>query len=518
MSPPADQIPAPASGAPAPAVAGMPLVELQHVSKSYANASGGQITVLDDVNLQIRSGEMLALLGQSGSGKSTILRLLSGLTPPSRGRVLAHGTPLEGVNRNLAIVFQSFALYPWLTVEANVQVGLIQRRLEPRRERDEIDEALQLIGLSGYENAYPKQLSGGMRQRVGIARAIVARPEILCMDEAFSALDVLTAENLRREVVALWQDSTRADLKSIFFVTHNIEEAVMMASRIVIISSNPGRVRQVIDNLLPYPRDQQSEEFAALVTQVHDAITSLALPDDPVVAAPPRLAQPASTAADRPPPTISAVPTPPLRVESIPNVQVESILGLLEILSDSDEVISIFDLGVRIGKDFGDTISIVKAAEMLDLVDTPKNEVQMTQVGWYFLAAPVPQRKTLFRQAIMNLRLFQLIAARMEAEPGGRVAADDVLEELATLLPYDQPDKLFNTLITWGRFAGIFDYNDKTNMIVPQEQEEDDEEEDEADGEAAEPESDALDKAAGGAAVDPAEGEHPEPPGADERK
>jgi NitT/TauT family transport system ATP-binding protein len=215
------------------------------------------------------------------------------------------------------------------------------------------------------------------------------------------------------------------------------------------------------------------------------------------------------------------VPTPPLRVESIPNVQVESILGLLEILSDSDEVISIFDLGVRIGKDFGDTISIVKAAEMLDLVDTPKNEVQMTQVGWYFLAAPVPQRKTLFRQAIMNLRLFQLIAARMEAEPGGRVAADDVLEELATLLPYDQPDKLFNTLITWGRFAGIFDYNDKTNMIVPQEQEEDDEEEEEedADGEAgAEAESDALDKAAGAATVDPAEGEQPEPPGADERK
>ena len=197
-------VPAPAaSAAPDPGDAGF-LIELHHVSKSYAPADGGPgVTVLDDVAVTVRAGEMLALLGQSGSGKSTILRLMAGLTEPTQGTVLRHGAPLEGVNPDVAIVFQSFALYPWLTVEENVGVGAIRRRIEPAEAADEIQHAIDLIGLSGYENAYPKQLSGGMRQRVGFARALVARPEVLMMDEAFSALDILTAENLRNEVVKL---------------------------------------------------------------------------------------------------------------------------------------------------------------------------------------------------------------------------------------------------------------------------------------------------------------------------
>src|ERR1700686_3163266 len=263
-----------------------PLIELRHVSKSYVSADGGSpVTVLDDISLEIREGEMLALLGQSGSGKSTILRLMAGLTEPTQGAVLSHGAPLAGVNRGLAIVFQSFALYPWLTVQENVQVGLIQRRLSAREAQEEIDRALELIGLSGYENAYPKQLSGGMRQRVGFARALVAQPEVLCMDEPFSALDVLTAENLRTQVVDLWRGSGHAGLKSIFLVTHNIAEAVFIATRIVIISSHPGRVRNVIVNPLPYPRDVNSKQFTAMVDQVHRAITALVLPDEPAEAA-----------------------------------------------------------------------------------------------------------------------------------------------------------------------------------------------------------------------------------------
>src|SRR6202158_3252107 len=221
-----------------------PLIELRHVSKSYVSADGGSpVTVLDDISLEVREGEMLALLGQSGAGKPPIRRLMPGLTEPTKGAVLSHGEPLADVNRGLAIVFQSFALYPWLTVQEDVQVGLIQRRLGAREEQEEIDKALELIGLSGYENAYPKQLSGGMRQRVGLARALVARPEVLCMDEPFSALDVLTAENLRTEVVDLWRGSGHAGLKSIFLVTHNIAEAVFIATRIVLISAHPVRVR-----------------------------------------------------------------------------------------------------------------------------------------------------------------------------------------------------------------------------------------------------------------------------------
>jgi NitT/TauT family transport system ATP-binding protein len=457
--------------------AAAPLVELRHVSKSYATTDGGpQVTILDDVNLEVREGEMLALLGQSGCGKSTILRLMAGLTAPTRGTVLSHGALLAGINANLAIVFQSFALYPWLTVEENVRVGLVRRRLEAQEERDEIERALLLIGLSGYENAYPKQLSGGMRQRVGFARAIVARPEVLCMDEAFSSLDVLTAENLRAEVVDLWRSSDHSWLKTIFFVTHNIAEAAFMASRIVIISSHPAHIKHVIANPLRYPRDTNSREFAAMVDQIHAAITALVLPDEPQAAPVPEPAPEAT-------PLAAAIAAPPgpaaaTRVEPVPSVPVSEILGLLEILKDSRETINVFDLSARIGKEFGATIAIVKAAEMLDLVDTPKDDVQMTQLGWYFLAAPLPARKTLFKQAIMKLRLFQMLDAHLKDAPDGRVAADKVLEELATLLPYDHADKLFETLVAWGRYAEILDYDQDTNTVyVPRH--EDDEDEDE---------------------------------------
>jgi len=461
-----DEKPVPASprsdGTPAP------LIELRHVTKSYAGADGAApVTVLDGISLEVRDGEMLALLGQSGSGKSTILRLMAGLTPPTTGTVLSHGELLENLNRRLAIVFQTFALYPWLTVRENVQVGLIRRRLDAASEDKEIDRALELIGLTGYENAYPKQLSGGMRQRVGFARALVAQPEVLCMDEPFSALDVLTAETLRTQVVDLWRDTRHAGLRSIFLVTHNIVEAVFMATRIVIISSHPGRIRNVIANPLPYPRDVNSQRFEALVDQVRAAITALALPDEPVervaAAVPAASGGAAAPPARRPSDAAPAGAT--VRVETIPNAPVEAIVGLLEILEDSQETMNVFDLSARIGKEFGETIAIVKAAEMLGLVDTPKDDVVMTQVGWYFLAAPGPTRQTFFRQAILRLRLFQMLIARLEAAPEGRVSADDVLAELATLLPYDQPSKVFHTLIAWGRYAELVDFDQDANVV-----------------------------------------------------
>ncbi|HEX7328765.1 MAG TPA: nitrate/sulfonate/bicarbonate ABC transporter ATP-binding protein [Casimicrobiaceae bacterium] len=445
-----------------------PLVELANVTKAYEGHDGGPpVTVLDGISLEVRDGEMLALLGQSGSGKSTILRLMAGLTQPTSGSVLAHGEPLTSINHRIAIVFQSFALYPWLTVQENVRVGLVQRRLDADAEQDEIERALAVIGLAGYENAYPKQLSGGMRQRVGFARALVAQPEILGMDEPFSALDVLTAENLRTQVIDLWRGAGHGGLRSIFLVTHNIAEAVFMATRIVIISSHPGRVRNIIVNPLPYPRDANSRQFATLVDQVHAAITALVLPDEPAE----RVAAPAAeTAAGRPTTAGAAragpvTAAPPARVETIPNVPVETIVGLLEILEDSRETINVFDLAARIGREFGETIAIVKAAEMLDLVDTPKDDVFMTEAGWYFLAAPAPVRKTMFREAIMKLRLFQLLVANLAAATGHRIDADELLEELGTLLPYDQPAKLFQTMLGWGRYAEIIDFDEHSNEV-----------------------------------------------------
>jgi len=361
-------------------------------------------------------------------------------------------------------------------VRENVQVGLLQRRLDAEQEQEEIDHALELIGLSGYENAYPKQLSGGMRQRVGLARALVAQPEVLCMDEPFSALDVLTAESLRAEVVDLWRGSGHAGLKSIFMVTHNIVEAVYSATRIVIISTHPGRIRNVIVNPLPYPRDVNSKPFAAMVDQVHAAITALVLPDEPAEVAVSTGAAGVDRGAGAPAQAPGPAAAPGARVEPIPNVPVETIVGLLDIIEDARETINVFDLSARIGKEFGETIAIVKAAEMLDLVDTPKDDVLMTQAGWYFLAAPPPARKTLFRQAILKLRLFQMLTAHLEESPDGRIDADSVLEELATLLPYDQPARLLETLIAWGRYAELIDFDQNANAVYLHEASEDDDE------------------------------------------
>ena len=308
-----------------------------------------------------------------------------------------------------------------------------------------------------------------MRQRVGFARALVARPEILCMDEPFSALDVLTAENLRTEVVELWRESGHAGIKSIFFVTHNIAEAVFMASRIVIISSHPGRIKYVIPNPLPYPRDVNSAGFAALVEQIHAAITATALPDEPADAAHRRAITPIPQELAGAPAAGAAAATPVrTRVESIPAVQIGTIVGLLRILEDSKEIIDVFELSTQIGKEFGETIAIVKSAEMLGLVDTPKDDVHMTQLGWYFLAAPLPARKALFKQAIMKLRLFQIVSAHLDESPDGTIDGEALREELATLLPYDQPSKLFETLVAWGRYAEILDYDENANTITRQ--------------------------------------------------
>ena len=457
-----------------PSSANTPLIELQHVSKSYAAGGGAPVTILDDINLEVREGEMLALLGQSGSGKSTILRLISGLTEPTAGSVLSRGAPLRGTNHHLSIVFQGFALYPWLTVQENVKVGLIQRRLSKQQELEEIEKVLSLIGLSGFENAYPKELSGGMRQRVGFARAIVAKPEVLCMDEAFSALDVLTAETLRAEVVQLWRNTQDTGIKSIFFVTHNIVEAAYMASRIVVISSHPGRIKNVIENPLPYPRDVKSKEFAALVDQIHDAITALALPDEPSTSVAVASVGVATAAAALPTPLATTkIAAGPSRVEPIPGVPVGRMVGLLEILHRNQETINLYELSARIGTDFGETIAIVKAAEMLDLVDTPKHDVTMTELGWYFLAAPIPARKTLFKNQILQLSIFQLIRRWLDESQDGRIREADILEELAAILPYDRPETLFAAVIDWGRYAEIIDYDQRSGMVYLQEQESD---------------------------------------------
>src|SRR6516162_7967629 len=313
------------------------IAELCNISKTYTVAGGRELKVLDQIDLAVHEGELLALLGQSGSGKSTLLRCLTGLTTPSSGRVTAYGKALEGINKDAAIVFQTFALYPWLTVQQNVAVGLMAKSLTRSQKEDAVDKAIDLIGLNNYHEAYPREISGGMRQRVGIARALVAEPKILCLDEAFSALDVLTAENLRAEMITLWREQATS-LQSIFMVTHNIEEAVEMATRICILFPHPGRLGLVIENDLPYPRNHNHPEFQRLVRVIHETITSMVLPDLPPEPAP-GPGKPISRARSR--------------MESIPTVGVGQMIGLLGIIHDSPDLGNVYDISNEIGKDFG---------------------------------------------------------------------------------------------------------------------------------------------------------------------
>src|SRR5260370_11208866 len=436
------------------------IAELRNVSKTFHMGKGRELKVLDQIDLAVHEGELFALLGQSGSGKSTLLRCLTGLTAPSAGQVLCYNRPLVGVNPFASIVFQTFALYPWLTVEHNVEVGLIAKRDLTRDQKSEaVEKAIDLIGLNNYHSAYPREISGGMRQRVGIARALVSQPTILCLAEAFIALDVLTAEGLRGEVVTLWRGASNT-LSSIFMVTHNIEEPLELSTRICILFPHPRRLGLILENNLPHPRDSNHPEFQRLMKVIHETITQQALPDLPPEP-PPGPGKPISKAR--------------ARMESIPTVGVNQILGLISILHDSPDLDNIYDVADEIGKDFGETIAIVKAGEILEFVNTPKDEVQFTDLGKRFFESDRQTRKPLFAQQDQKLRVFHIILGYLEVQE--EVSSETVTHDIATALPYENPEKILHTMIAWGRYAGLMDFNANTGMVViPEDDEEESEE------------------------------------------
>ena len=413
-----------------------PIAELQHVDKRFKLPTGAELNVLHDITFQVHAGEIVSLLGPSGSGKSTLMRILTGLIPPTSGEVLAYGKPLIGFHPRSSIVFQNFALFPWLTVRENIAMGLQWQQLPEDDIRSRVKTAVDMVGLEGFEDAYPKELSGGMKQRVGIARAIIVQPELLCMDEPFSALDVLTAENLRHEVLKLWQDR-KVEIKSILSVTHDIREAVFLANRIVVLSANPGTIRTILLNDLSRHRDPRSEEFQSLIDHIHDIITNAIIPDEQ--AAPPPVAQ-------------------PKYIEPLPYVTVSEMIGLLEVLGHHGGQIDVFDLAQRTGMDFGSTLSVVKATELLDLVETPKQTVVLTELGRKFLASDINARKILFQDRLTSLRLFKVVTDMLQHKRNLSLDEEIVLEHLAILLPNEDPEKLLRTIIGWGRYGEVFGY------------------------------------------------------------
>ncbi|MBX3010381.1 MAG: nitrate/sulfonate/bicarbonate ABC transporter ATP-binding protein [Caldilineaceae bacterium] len=414
------------------------LIQATHIHKQFPLPEGaGTFTVLQDVDLAVHRGEIVALLGRSGSGKTTLLRIMAGLIQPDGGEIRNQGQKLQGHNLDVAMVFQNFALLPWETVLENVELGLKARGVPKAARVPEALKAIDLVGLDGFENAYPKELSGGMQQRVGFARALVIHPNVLFMDEPFSGLDVLTAENLRGEIADLWEQQL-FPAESILIVTHNIEEAVFLADRLIIMSANPGRIRGELKVELSRPRNRQDSDFKALVDYVYHVMTNPALD---VVGAPPV--------------GENAVRFPPL-----PHARVGGMSGLLELLVDQGNRGDLPVLAERLRLDVDDLLTIVDAAALLGFATVAKGDVTVTPIGRQFALADILTAKDIFRQQVMaHVPFARTIYQTLQEKSDHSMRADFFLDILDELYPTEQALRQFETVVDWGRYAELFEYD-----------------------------------------------------------
>ena len=428
------------------------LIAVEQVNKSFPKPGGkGEFTVLRNIDLTVKSGEVLALLGRSGSGKSTLLRIMAGLIPPSQGQVISNGRPLQGANTDVAMVFQSFALLPWLTVQENVELGLEAQGVKREERHQRSLKAIDLVGLDGFENAYPKELSGGMKQRVGFARAFVLEPKVLFMDEPFSALDVLTSENLRGEVDDLWNAGTFPS-KSILIVTHNIEEAVYLADRIIILGANPGEIRGEVIVDLPRSHDRTSDRFKALVDYIYTVMTN---PDAKVTGeVAPKV------------PMHPATPRPPY-AQALPHVRIGGVSGLLELIADQPEgKEDIPRLAEQIQLEVDNLLPLLDAAVLLGFAEVTQGDVNLTAIGRDFATTTILRSKDLFRQQVLErVPLLVSMVRTLEEKRNRSMRADFFLDLLDEYYPHEEAARQFATAVDWGRYAELFEYDASEDRI-----------------------------------------------------
>jgi NitT/TauT family transport system ATP-binding protein len=423
------------------------ILEIEGVTQIFATGSGeARAPVLSDVSMRMKTGEIVALLGRSGSGKSTLLRLIAGLTRPTQGTVKIGGELVLGPAKEVAMVFQSFALFPWLDVLDNVEIGPRSNGVPLDETRKRALKAIDTIGLDGFESAYPKELSGGMRQRVGFARALVMQPTILLMDEPFSALDVLTAETLRTDLLDLWQEG-RIPIKAILMVTHNIEEAVLMADRILVLSSNPGRIASEIPVTLPHPRDRLDTDFRALVDKIYALMTQRPDPAKPAT-------REAGTAIG-------------LGL-ALPRVSTNSLAGMLEEIAappyngkaDLPHLADSLQLEIDDLFPLGETLQLLRLAEFEDA------DIKLTPLGQRFVDMDVDQRKKVFGDQVLgHIPLASHIKRVLDERPTHRAPATRFREELEDYMSEDYAERTLRAIINLGRYGELFAYDENSQTF-----------------------------------------------------
>lgn len=428
-----------------------PIIQARQVEKFYAQSRDARIQVIAPTDLAIFPGEIVALLGPSGSGKSTLLRMLSGLSRPSAGTVLWYGQDVANTQPNVSIVFQSFALFPWLTVLENVQAPLKARGMEATERHRRSLKILDTVGLDGFEAAYPRELSGGMRQRVGFARALVVEPEVLFMDEPFSALDVLTADNLRGELLELWQKKT-IPTKAIFLVTHNIEEAVLLADRIIVLGRNPGHVRTDFKVALPQPRERKDAAFTALVDYIYKVLTQpdVVPAEMPVIAGGRRIRDQRQ-----------------MRYEMLPHARPGGIAGLLELIIDFGGRTDIYRLADELAFEIDDLFPIVEASQLLGFLRIEEGDAAITPEGRAYAESEILRQKELFRQAAVDhVLLLRQITRALANKTDHSVPEEFFLDMLDEQFSDDECRRQLETAISWGRYAELFDWDDSRRRFV----------------------------------------------------
>lgn len=421
----------------------IPLIDVRGVRKTFPKPSG-ELVVLDHVNMQLKDGQIVGLLGRSGSGKSTLLRTIAGLIGPTDGIVLYRGKPVHGPAHGIAMVFQSFALFPWLTVLGNVQLGLDALGVPEEEARRRALAAIDLIGLDGFESALPRELSGGMRQRVGFARALVVDPTVLLMDEPFSALDVLTAETLRTDFLDLWLER-RMPIRGVLLVTHNIEEAVFLCDRVVVFASNPGRVQAEFPIPLPHPRDRLSTEFRRTVDEIYALITA------------------------RPVPAPSgARPLGPPTAQHINRVSTNRMAGLLETVAAPryNGRADLPRVAAELQLELDELLAAAEALQVLGFAEVAEGDIVLTAAGRAYAESDTQARKKIFAEHLVrNVPLAGHIRRVLEERPNRRAPRVRFETELEDHLSKEYADETLDTAINWGRYAELFAYDDQSEWF-----------------------------------------------------